>query len=59
VEIDNENDNNNNISIPIAGDDADTCGFYNIEILKGLKDKFSFDHFEVFNELIEKNEFNL
>ena len=52
-------DNNINNYIPIARDDADTCGFYDIEILKGLKDKFSFDHFEVFTELNEKNKFNL
>ena len=55
--MDFSNDNNNNNEI--AGDDAETCGFYDIEKLKELKHEFAFDHFEVFNELIEKNEFNL
>ncbi len=39
---------------PKAGDDAATARFYAVKEIIGEKEKFSFDHFEVLEELLKK-----
>ena len=41
-------------AVPKAGDDAATAKFYPVKDIIGKKDKFAFDHYDIFEAFLKK-----